>query len=47
MGTSGDDVIITPISTATRTTGSTTISTVYLKAKSEDVSGLCIKYRGR
>ncbi|MFB5283400.1 ABC transporter permease [Peribacillus sp. Hz7] len=36
MGTSGDDVIITPISTAKRTTGSTTISTVYLKAKSED-----------
>lgn len=37
MGTSGDDVIIAPISMAKRELGSTTISTVYLKAKSEEV----------
>ncbi|MFE4704905.1 ABC transporter permease [Peribacillus simplex] len=37
MGSSGDDVIIAPITTAERATGSTTIGTVYLKAENENI----------
>ncbi|MFE4894309.1 ABC transporter permease [Peribacillus butanolivorans] len=37
MGSSGDDVIIAPITTAKRATSSTTIGTVYLKAESENI----------
>ncbi|MGG4153243.1 ABC transporter permease [Peribacillus muralis] len=37
MGSSGDDVIIAPITTAERATGSTTIGTVYVKAKNENI----------
>ncbi|OIK12895.1 ABC transporter permease [Bacillus sp. MUM 13] len=37
MGQSGDDVIITPISTAQRLTKTTSIQTMYIKAKSERV----------
>ncbi|MFE0508090.1 ABC transporter permease [Peribacillus butanolivorans] len=37
MGSSGDDVIIAPITTAKRATRSTTIGTVYLKAESENI----------
>ncbi|KON66769.1 ABC transporter permease [Peribacillus butanolivorans] len=37
MGSSGDDVIIAPITTAKRATSSTTIGTVYLKAENENI----------
>lgn len=37
MGSSGDDVMIAPITTAERATSSTTISMVYLKAENEDI----------
>lgn len=37
MGSSGDDVIVAPITTAKRATSSTTISMVYLKAENEDI----------
>lgn len=37
MGSSGDDVMIAPITTAERATRSTTISMVYLKAENEDI----------
>ncbi|WP_434218679.1 ABC transporter permease [Peribacillus simplex] len=37
MGSSGDDVIIAPITAAERATGSTTIGTVYLKAENENI----------
>ncbi|MFI8491680.1 ABC transporter permease [Peribacillus butanolivorans] len=37
MGSSGDDVIIAPITTAKRATSSTTIGTVYLKAEKENI----------
>ncbi|WP_234396959.1 ABC transporter permease [Bacillus massiliglaciei] len=37
MGTSGDDVIIAPISTVMRATGTTAISSVYIKADNEDM----------
>ncbi|WP_419882493.1 ABC transporter permease [Peribacillus sp. B-H-3] len=37
MGQSGDDVIITPISTAQRLTKTTSIQTMYIKAKSESM----------
>ncbi|MDP1418593.1 ABC transporter permease [Peribacillus simplex] len=37
MGSSGDDVIIAPITTAERATGSMTIGTVYLKAENENI----------
>lgn len=37
MGSSGDDVIIAPLSTAERATGSTSIGTVYAKAETEDM----------
>ncbi|MGE7906319.1 ABC transporter permease [Peribacillus sp. NPDC094092] len=37
MGSSGDDVIIAPITTAERATGSTTIGTVYLQAENENI----------
>ncbi|MEJ9230055.1 ABC transporter permease [Peribacillus butanolivorans] len=37
MGSSGDDVIIAPITTAKRATSSTTIGTVYLKAANENI----------
>lgn len=36
MGQGGDNTIIVPLSTGERLVGSTTISTVYLKGKSED-----------
>ena len=36
LGQSGDNVIITPLSTAQRLVGSTTINQVYLQGKSED-----------
>ncbi|AXN38955.1 ABC transporter permease [Peribacillus butanolivorans] len=37
MGSSGDDVIIAPITTAKRASSSTTIGTVYLKAENENI----------